>query len=71
MNTTMKTILIEDWYAPGFEVRINAAKNADFAHVWRDANRALFFRAAQPGLCRARIARRHQRMNGLTVLKHG
>ena len=67
----MKTILIEDWYAPGFEVRINAPKNDGCVQGRREADRTLFFRAVQPGLCRARIARRHQRMDGLAILKHG
>lgn len=67
----MKTILIEDWYAPAFEVRIDAPKADGCSQSRRDANRPLFFRAAQPGLCRARIASRNPRINGLAMLNHG
>jgi len=66
----MKTILIEDWYAPAFEVRINAAKNGACLRCRRDTHRPLFFRAAQPVICRARSARRNPRVNQLTLLNH-
>jgi len=71
MNATMKTILIEDWYAPAFEVRINAPKSGACPQGRRGASRTLYFRAAQPGLCRARSARRNPRVNQLALLNHG
>ena len=43
----MKTILIEDWYAPEFRVRINVPQNRPTLAGRRKPNFTPFFRAVQ------------------------
>src|ERR1041384_1895147 len=52
---TMKTILIDDWYAPSFQVRINAPRLCPLAASRRRLSPSICFLTAHSEPCRSRF----------------